>query len=145
MFADVLDRGEIAREQQRNRKEETDAVVPHFAALRSLAHRRFNSLTRLRHQFSEAVRRAEGGAELPFAFAYEEGTPDPEGAAPEATGVRELLHFRLWDRPSFVRAHRERYGKETVRGAEMRLGAYSGFAQELARWRVRTDEAMPFS
>jgi hypothetical protein len=125
MFADVLDRGEIAREQKRHRKEETDAVVPHFAALRSLAHRRFNSLTRLRHQFSEAVRRAEDGAELPFEFAYEEGTPDPEGAAPEATGVRELLHFRLWDRSSFTLAHQDRYTKNPIFDARHRLGSCS--------------------
>jgi len=77
--------------------------------LRAQAHFRFNRLQRLREAYRTAVTSAEQGQDrlsLPLAFSYEEGG-DPGQGVPH----RERLHFRLWDRRSFVLAHREQYSK----------------------------------
>jgi len=146
-LADVMPSGEVAREQQRNRKDETDAVVPHFVTIRALAHRRFNRLVRLRQQFLEAVRRVEAGAALPLEFAYKEGESDPQGTPPEVLAARERLHFRLWDRVSFTLAHRERYGKNPLLHAKNRTGTCApgknSFFLEFVRAERLGDDAPP--
>jgi hypothetical protein len=108
---------EVLREQRQTRKAETDALVPQFAAIRAEAHLRHNRLGRIRQAFHSALRDLAGPEPppLPLAFAYD------EGAAP----ALERLHFRLWDRRSFVRAHADRYSAETVADARTHWGAYS--------------------
>jgi len=108
---------EVQRQQRETRKAETDAVVPQFAAIRAEAHRRHNRLRRLHQACRDALQTLAGPAPppLPLAFSYVEG----DGVA------RERLHFRLWDRRSFVRAHADRYGPETVADVRTRSGAFS--------------------
>lgn len=108
---------DVKRAQRQVRKAETDAVVPHYAELRAAAHLRFNRLTRLRQAWHEVLagarRRGDG---FPATFSYEEGAP-----------LAERLHFRVWDRRSFVLAHQERYGAKTLRAAHR---GEAGFCDE---------------
>ena len=113
---------EVLRRQRQNRKAETDAIVPQFAALRAEAHLRYNRLLRLRQAVRATVdklRHPEPPV-LPIAFAYDEGA-DPEHGVP----AQERLHFRLWDRRSFVRAHADRYSAETLANARTHWRPYS--------------------
>jgi hypothetical protein len=113
---------ELTRQTQAARKAETEALFPHFMALRAQAHRRFNRLARLRAACRRAVAEVErrGRAALPVAFDYPEGGDPRAGVPPQ-----ERLRFRVWDRRSFVLHHRDRYSAQTVRHA--RAGRY-GFA-----------------
>jgi hypothetical protein len=108
---------EVQREQHQTRKAETDALVPQFAAIRAEAHLRHHRLRRVRQAVHRALRDLAGPQPppSPLAFAYDEGA-DP---------ALERLHFRLWDRRSFVRAHADRYGPETVADARTRWGPFS--------------------
>lgn len=106
---------EVKRAQRQVRKAETDAVVPHYAELRAAAHLRFNRLARLRQAWHEALAGAGGRREaFPLTFSYEEGAPPAE-----------RLHFRGWDRRSFVMAHRESYGAKTLQAAARGEAAFS--------------------
>jgi hypothetical protein len=113
----LVNRAEIQREQRQTRKAETDALVPQFATIRAEAHRRNNRLRRLRQAFQDALRARAGPPPppLPLVFAYEEGG-DPAHGRP----AHERLHFRLWDRRSFVLAHADRYAPDTVADARYR-------------------------
>lgn len=98
-----LSRETVVREQQRRkRKDETDAVTPHFARIRGEAHLRFNQMKRLREKCREAVTLVQAKqASLPVCFSYEEPR------------MNQRLHFRLWDRYSFFVHHREGYSKRS--------------------------------
>lgn len=108
--------GEVQRQQQETRKAETDALVPQFAAIRAEAHLRHTRLRRVHQACHGALQdlAAPQPPPLPRAFSYDEG----DGLA------HERLHFRLWDRRSFVRAHAERYGPETVADVRTRSGPF---------------------
>jgi len=101
---------QVIQQSRQTRKEETDAVVIQFSDLRAEGHYRYNRIVRLRQAYLDAVkelrnRQAQGETELfPFAFSYEEGS-DPEHGIP----AQERLSFRIWNRRSFVLAHRESY------------------------------------
>jgi hypothetical protein len=101
---------QVTQQARQTRKEETGAVVIQFSDLRVEAHYRYNRIVRLRQAYLDAVkeirhRQAQGETELfPFAFSYEEGS-DPEHGIP----AQERLSFRIWNRRSFVLAHRESY------------------------------------
>ena len=83
---------EWERQQEDQRKEETEAVVPQFTELRAEAHFRFNRMTRLWQAYQQAlVQVLPDRSNLPLEFSYEEGTP-----------AIERLHFRLWDRKTFI-------------------------------------------
>jgi hypothetical protein len=83
---------ELIQKQQEHRKAETEAVVPRFAELRAEAHYRYNRMCRLRQAYLQAVSQVlPDHSNLPLDFSYEEGDPP-----------LERLHFRLWDRKSFV-------------------------------------------
>ncbi|MBI4544730.1 MAG: site-specific integrase [Gemmatimonadetes bacterium] len=113
----LIKSAELQRQQRLNRKAETDAVLPQFTALRIEAHLRYNRLLRLRQAFRDAARALTHPhpPSLPVTFAYDEGA-DPEHEVPP----QERLHFRLWDRRSFVVAHADHYRPETV--ADARTG-----------------------
>lgn len=113
---------EVRRQQQQTRKAETDAVVPQFSALRAEAHFRYNRLIRLRQAYHDAFRKLQTARQsaLPLAFSYEEGE-DPEKGVP----AQEQLHFRIWDRRSFVLAHANSYCKVTIAHAQRRRGTFA--------------------
>lgn len=105
-----------AREQAQNtRKSETDAIVPHLPQIRAEANFRWNQMKRLREAFLKACKQMEkGDITLPLEFHYDE---------PERIGER--FYFRLWDKPSFVLCHKEKFTELVVRSAERRTGTYS--------------------
>ncbi len=103
---------ESQQRQQHARKQETDAIVPHFAAMRAQAHLRYNCLVRLRQAYQEAVAQAQHEERtFPIEFSYEEGS--------------ERWHFRLWDRRSFVFAHAEQYSRQTMTNAQEKLRGFT--------------------
>ncbi len=106
---------EITRQQQEARKLETAAIVPSFAQLRAEAHFRFNRMTRLWQAYQQMLKQIlPDRSNLPLAFSYEEGDPP-----------QERLHFRLWDRRSFVREHRGQYSAGARSRANQKHGAFS--------------------
>jgi len=101
----IIPKKEIESRQHHRRKQETEAVVPHFAELRAEAHFRYNKLARLRTAYRQAVEQVlPDRSNLPLDFSYEEGDPP-----------LERRHFTIWDRYSFVRAHRESYRNRSAR------------------------------
>jgi hypothetical protein len=112
---------EVRRAQQEARKAETDAVVPQFAAIRAEAHFRYNRLVRLRQAYLEALQQVRVGvAQLPFSFSYEEGEDADRSVPPQ-----ERLHFRIWDRRSFVLAHADRYHPQTLKSVDQSRAAFT--------------------
>lgn len=101
---------QVLQQSRQTRKDETDAVVIQFSDLRAEGHYRYNRIVRLRQAYLDAAkmiqqRKAQGETEIfPFAFSYGEGS-DPEQGNP----AQERLSFRIWNRRSFVLAHRESY------------------------------------
>jgi len=64
--------GTLLAEQQQRRKEETDAIAPHFAQIRGEAHLRWNQIKRLRDKYREVVALVESGLEaLPVTFSWD--------------------------------------------------------------------------
>jgi hypothetical protein len=92
---------EVKTEQQERRKENTDAIMPFFADLRTQAHLRYTLLLRLRKAYHKAIKAVEQGkAVLPFEFEMREGGNERLNRPPT-----ELLVFKLWDRRTLVLAH----------------------------------------
>jgi integrase len=106
-------------ESKAERKQATDAVVPYFADMRAEAHRRFNRISRLRQAYRQALAEAQrrGPNAFPLAFSLDE--PGSDGA------TVEQLHFRLWDRRSFILAHKEHWSPLTIDEAARRRGRYA--------------------
>lgn len=96
----------VKQQQQDHRKEETEAVVPQFTALRAEAHFRYNRIARLWQAYQQATSQMLADhSHLPLEFSYEEGDPPVE-----------RIHCRLWDRRSFVLhpEHARQYHQDTV-------------------------------
>jgi hypothetical protein len=92
LYEQLNKREEISQKQRAHRKAETEAIVPRFAELRAEAHLRYNRLTRLWQAYRQASSELlPDHSNLPLEFSYEEGNPP-----------LERLHFRLWDRRSFI-------------------------------------------
>lgn len=133
----------VRLQQRLARKLETEAVVPQLAEIRLQAHLRYNRLARLRQQVTAVhAQVAPDRANLPLAFAYDEGG-DPAHGVP----AQERLHFRLWDRGSFIQAHRAAFADGTfyrVR-AQQRGGTDTqhGFFLEFVRAERLHDAAPP--
>jgi hypothetical protein len=104
--------GILSVERQQRRKEETDALAPHYGRIRGECHLRWNQLKRLRDKYHEMIARVSSGQEtLPVSFSYEE----------ESLGLR--LHFRLWDRHTFVDAHADQYHSVSRNSSKHRTGS----------------------
>ncbi|MGY1423644.1 hypothetical protein [Bacillus cereus] len=110
------------REQAQNtRKSETDAIVPYLPQIRAEANFRWNQMKRLREAFLISCKRAEQkNVTLPLEFHYDE---------PERIGER--FYFRLWDKPSFVLYHKEKFTESIVKSAEMYLSIENRFFPKL--------------
>jgi hypothetical protein len=98
-------------EREQRRKTETDAILPYFIDLRTEAHLRFTVSCACGQPTNELSRfPAERGPSVPpLPFTVDEGG-DLERTLPPS----ERLHFRLWDRRSFILAHRVKYSNTTV-------------------------------
>ena len=110
-FKGLVPRVAAMVERKHRRKTETDAVLPYFIDLRTEAHLRFNRLMRVRAAYKRALQvlAERGPSVLPLEFTVDEGG-DLERRLPPC----ERLHFRLWDRRSFILAHRDKYSNTTV-------------------------------
>ena len=103
---------EVETRQKLIRKNETDAIVFRFAELRAEAHFRYHKIVRLRQAWREAnARLSQGRYSFPFSFSYQEGV--------------EQLHFRVWDRRSFVLAHQDSYSRTPIVQAQKGQGAFA--------------------
>jgi hypothetical protein len=109
---------QIVQQQQAHRKAETEAILPHFAALRAEAHYRYNRLMRLRQAYFQAVAQVPADhSNLPLEFSYEEGDPP-----------LERLHFKVWDRRCLVLdpEHVTGYSPKTREKAARGWASFSG-------------------
>lgn len=106
----------LSKEQAKDtRKNETDAIVPFLPQIRADAHFRWNQMKRLREAFQKTLEDARSQfVALPTEICYDE---------PERVGER--FYFRLWDKPSFVLHHKDRFPQTVVKLAEERKGTYS--------------------
>ncbi len=114
---------EVTQQQQEHRKEETEAVVPQFTALRAEAHFRYNRIHRLWQAYHQAVAQVlPDHSNLPLEFSYEEGEPPVE-----------RIHCRLWDRRSFVlhAEHRHQYHHSTITNAQRKRYSFSDEHNEI--------------
>ncbi|MEP0868821.1 hypothetical protein NDA01_03295 [Trichocoleus desertorum AS-A10] len=102
---------EIQERQRQKRKSETDALMPHFLQVRAQGHLRYNKMSRLLSCWFQALQTiVEQNLPFPFSFFCEEG--------------QERLHFKVWDRRSFVIAHASDYCESTVKKARQGVGAF---------------------
>jgi integrase len=123
LYEQVSQRKEVKQRQEDHRKTETAAIVPHFSLLRAEAHFRLNRLERLRQAYRQALSQVlPDRSNLPLAFFYDEGDPP-----------RERLHFRLWDRRSFVLdpEHHAAYSPDTREKAAKGRNQYSDERNDL--------------
>lgn len=102
-------------QRHNTRKSETDAIVPLLPTIRAEGNFRCNQLTRLRQAYLKACKEVETtNRELPLEFDYDE--PDHIG---------ERFYFCLWDKPSFVLNHPDKFSDSSIKAAYKRTGAYS--------------------
>jgi site-specific recombinase XerC len=125
-FFDNLGR-KVISQQKTNRKKETDAIVPYYAQLRGEAHFRWNQVSRLRNKYREVLAAIENDITLPIPFHYQESNGN-------------IYHFRLWDRRSFVIAHKEQYSQKTFKNAKQKYRAYSEDINEYFLEYVKTTD-----
>lgn len=113
---------QVDQEAKKNRKTATDAVVPSLPTIRAKAQLRLNRLTRVRQAYHDALEELQSNKNLslPFSFHYDEGEDREQGIPPQ-----ERLHFRIWDRRTFVMAHQDDYSANSVKAVENKTGAYS--------------------
>ncbi|MGE6226162.1 site-specific integrase [Paenibacillus chitinolyticus] len=106
----------LAKEQaQNNRKNETDAIVPHLSTIRAEANLRWNQMKRLRDAFHQQIRIIETDSiSLPIEFSY---------AEPKRIG--EVFYFRLWDKPSFALNHQKDFSDIIIKQATQKKSTYS--------------------
>lgn len=98
---------------QQTRKLETSALTPLLPQIRAEGHFRRNQLLRLRNKVREVFTAAkENGWPLPIEFDYDESNG-------------ERFFFKLWDRPSFVLAHSEKYTPYSNKAASNKTDAYA--------------------
>lgn len=120
---------EVRQQQRQHRKTETDAVVSRFSALRVEAHFRFNKILRLYQAYQQALREVfPDRTNLPFDFSYDEGDPP-----------QERLHFRVWDRRTFVLGHAHLYTRSPVICAQKGILTFSDERNSLFLEFVRTE------
>jgi hypothetical protein len=113
---------ETKQQAKHVRKTATDAVVPSLPVIRAKAQLRVNRILRMRQAFHDAMQRLPGGSPhaFPFAYSYDEGEDRQQGIPPQ-----ERLHFRIWDRRSFVLSNVDHYSAKSIDAARKGTGAYS--------------------
>ncbi len=97
---------EVTTEQQEKRKEDTDAIMPFYADLRTHAHLRYNVIVRLWKAYQRAIALVEKGqAKLPLTFAFTEGKNEQSS--------KERFIFKVWDRQTLSREHLDAFSPRT--------------------------------
>jgi hypothetical protein len=122
----IIRKKDLSARREQVRKAETDAVVARFSDLRAEAHLRYNRMLRLHRAYQQAISELAAAEReghphtLPFAFSYEEGGDESAGVAPV-----ERLHFRIWDRKSFVFDPSHAYSTGTLFYARRGMKAFT--------------------
>ncbi|WP_205169982.1 site-specific integrase [Bacillus pakistanensis] len=126
---------DATEQAHKTRKSETDAVVPLLPQIRAEAHFRWNQIKRIREAFLKAFEQVKHGkAELPLEIQYN-----------EPARIGERFTFRLWDKPSFVIYHKDKFSDSIVKAAINHTGTYSDdnnhyFLEFLGAERVEDDD-----
>ncbi len=124
--ANFINYRQIKEETQQKRKTETDALLPHYSQLRAEAHFRYNKIVRLYEKWQEVQEIIKQRQEdFPFTFSYKE--------------QQEQLHFRKWNRRSFVLAYQDKYSKITVDSAKQKTEAFSDERENIFLEFVKTE------
>lgn len=112
---------EVAFEQQEKRKEDTDAIMPFYADLRTHGHLRYNLLLRIWKAYHQAIERVEKGqAELPLVFTLTETSSEHIGQGPPSR-----LVFKLWDRQTLGLRHLETFSPQAQANIKGKRQSYS--------------------
>lgn len=113
---------QVQQDAKKHRKAATDAVVPSLPTIRARSQLRFNRLARLRQAYHDALNKLQSGKSytLPFSYYYDEGENKEQGIPP-----KERLHFRIWDRRTFVMTQKDHYSANSLKAVQNRTGAYS--------------------
>jgi hypothetical protein len=121
----------ITAAQQAKRKESSDVLVPLYPVLRQVVRFRKQLAERTLHTIREARKQVEAGeAVLPYTFSHTDMIPEINRDARTVSEVqivgREVtMHFTLWDKPTWVLRHRDRYAPATAYEAEGRRLSYA--------------------
>jgi integrase len=116
---------------QAKRKANTDVLVPLYPVLRQLVRFRKQLADRTITAIREACRQVEAGeATLPFRFQHSDTLPEVNRDARtiaeiDIQGRTVTMNFLLWDKPTWVRYHRDRFCPEVVRLAELGKSSYA--------------------
>jgi hypothetical protein len=106
---------QVQQDAKKKRKTATDAIVPSLPAIRAKSQLCLNRLTRVRQAYHDALKELQSGKHtLPFSYFYDEGDPP-----------QERLHFRIWDRRTFVLAHKDHYSAHSLKAVQNKTGAFS--------------------
>jgi hypothetical protein len=113
------------------RREQADVLVPLFPLLVEMAQLRKQAAERLIKEFRLSRDRAIAGEiTLPYQFQYTDRqfsfTEDASSIADVRLIEQEVTHpLTLWDRASWLKAHPERYARNTHRNANLHLHSYA--------------------
>lgn len=122
---------QVRSAEQANRKATTDILVPLYPLLRQLARFRKQLAERVIHTICDACQKVKAGqAELPYHFQHTDLIPEVNRDARTVADVqiqgREVtMNWVLWDKPTWVRDHSDRYSEDIVRVARAGQGCYS--------------------
>lgn len=116
---------------QAKRKANSDVLVPLYPVLRQLVRFRKQLADRTFATIREAARQVEAGeATLPFRFQHSDTLPEVNRDAKtiaeiEIQGRAVTMKFLLWDKPTWVAHHKDRFCPEIIRRAELGQDAYT--------------------
>lgn len=103
----------VVGEGQKKRKLETDAILPYYPEIRGESHFRWNLIHRIKTTYYDLINSFDSKTKLPFEFSISDEHLD------------ELLHFRIWDRISFVMHPGHNYDSTSIIKAKKRIQNYS--------------------
>lgn len=117
--------------REAQRKANSDILVPLYPVLRQLVRFRKQLAERVLRAIREARRKVEAGEEtLPFHFEHTDLIPQVNHDARTVADIqivgREVtMKFILWDKPSWVLHHTNRYRRSVIQYAKSRKEAYT--------------------
>lgn len=124
---------------EERRKGQSDVLVPLLPLLVEIVQFRKQSMERLCHAVRQQIARVTTGeAMLPVPFTFHERLRSVNAEARTLGEVHLIerdvdLSFTLWDKPSWVKAHPERYGQKTRYAAQQQRRTHHSEAYDPAR------------
>lgn len=117
--------------EKQRRKAKTDLIAPLHTLLVALVRLRKQQMQRLLAAYHEVLIQAQtSGEELPLDFSYEDELITVNREAQTVSDIHlekqsVTLHFRLWDRQSWVKVHPNDYSRTTKRLAKHGLEEFA--------------------